>query len=73
MKKLTKGLGVHVVYDAVGKDSFFESLDSLRPLGMMVSFGNASGALPAFNPLELSKRGSLFLTRPDAVQLRGEP
>jgi len=64
VKKLTKGLGVHVVYDAVGKDSFFESLDSLRPLGMMVSFGNASGAPPVFNPLELSKRGSLFLTRP---------
>ena len=64
VKKLTKGLGVHVVYDAVGKDTFFTSLDSLRPLGMMVSFGNASGAPPTFNPLELSKRGSLFLTRP---------
>lgn len=64
VKKLTKGLGAHVVYDAVGKDTFYESLDSLRPLGMMVSFGNASGAVPAFSPLELSKRGSLFLTRP---------
>ena len=64
VKKLTKGVGAHVVYDAVGKDSFFESLDSLRPLGMMVSFGNASGAPPMFNPLELSKRGSLFFTRP---------
>lgn len=64
VKKLTKGVGAHVVYDAVGKDTFFESLDSLRPLGMMVSFGNASGAVPAFSPLELSKRGSLFLTRP---------
>jgi NADPH2:quinone reductase len=64
VKKLTKGLGAHVVYDAVGKDSFFESLDSLRPLGMMVSFGNASGPAPSFSPLELSKRGSLFLTRP---------
>ena len=64
VKKLTKGLGAHVVYDAVGKDTFFESLDALRPLGMMVSFGNASGAPPSFNPLELSKRGSLFLTRP---------
>jgi NADPH:quinone reductase len=64
VKKLTKGLGAHVVYDAVGKDTFFQSLDSLRPLGMMVSFGNASGAPPVFNPLELSKRGSLFLTRP---------
>lgn len=64
VKKLTKGVGANVVYDAVGKDTFFESLDSLRPLGMMVSFGNASGAPPVFNPLELSKRGSLFLTRP---------
>lgn len=64
VKKLTKGLGVHVVYDAVGKDTFFQSLDSLRPLGMMVSFGNASGPVPAFEPLELSRRGSLFFTRP---------
>jgi NADPH2:quinone reductase len=64
VKKLTKGVGVHVVYDGVGKDTFYESLDSLRPLGLMVSFGNASGAVPAFSPLELSKRGSLFFTRP---------
>jgi NADPH2:quinone reductase len=64
VKKLTKGLGAHVVYDAVGKDTFSASLDSLRPLGMMVSFGNASGSPPPFDPLELSKRGSLFLTRP---------
>jgi NADPH:quinone reductase len=64
VKKLTKGLGAHVVYDAVGKDTFSESLDSLRPLGMMVSFGNASGPVPAFDPLELSRRGSLFFTRP---------
>jgi NADPH2:quinone reductase len=64
VKKLTKGLGAHVVYDGVGKDTFDSSLDSLRPLGMMVSFGNASGAPPTFNPLELSKRGSLFFTRP---------
>jgi NADPH:quinone reductase len=64
VKKLTKGLGAHVVYDGVGKDTFESSLDSLRPLGMMVSFGNASGAPPTFNPLELSKRGSLFFTRP---------
>ena len=64
VKKLTKGVGVHVVYDAVGKDSFFASLDSLRPLGTMVSFGNASGPPPAVNLLDLSKRGSLFITRP---------
>jgi NADPH2:quinone reductase len=64
VKKITKDAGVAVVYDAVGKDTFMESLDCLRPLGMMVSFGNASGPPPTINPLELSKRGSLFLTRP---------
>jgi NADPH2:quinone reductase len=64
VKKITKDAGVSVVYDAVGKDTFMESLDCLRPLGMMVTYGNASGPPPAINPLELSKRGSLFLTRP---------
>ena len=52
------------MYDSIGKDTFFASLDCLRPLGLMVSYGNASGPVPAFQPLELSKRGSLFLTRP---------
>jgi len=64
VKQLTKGVGVAVVYDSVGKDTFMESLDCLRPLGMMVSYGNASGLPPAVSPMELSKRGSLFLTRP---------
>ena len=64
VKKFSKGEGVAAVYDSVGKDTFMESLDSLRPLGMMVTYGNASGPPPAINPLELSKRGSLFLTRP---------
>jgi NADPH2:quinone reductase len=64
VKRLTRNIGVAVVYDAVGKDTFMESLDCLRPLGMMVTYGNASGPPPAVNPLELSKRGSLFLTRP---------
>lgn len=64
VKQLTKGAGVAVVYDSVGKDTFTESLDCLRPLGMMVTYGNASGPPPALNPLDLSKRGSLFLTRP---------
>jgi len=64
VKSLTKGSGVAVVYDAVGKDTFMESLDCLRRLGMMVTFGNASGPPPAISPLELTKRGSLFLTRP---------
>jgi NADPH2:quinone reductase len=64
VKSLTKGAGVAVVYDAVGKDTFMDSLDCLRRLGMMVTFGNASGPAPPVSPLELSKRGSLFLTRP---------
>ncbi|MBM4216088.1 MAG: quinone oxidoreductase [Gammaproteobacteria bacterium] len=64
VKKITKGAGVKVVYDSVGKDTFIDSLDCLAPLGMMVSYGNASGPPPAISPLELSKRGSLFLTRP---------
>jgi len=64
VKKISKGLGAHVVYDGVGKDTFIESLDSLRKRGMMVSYGNASGPVPPFSPAELVKRGSLFLTRP---------
>jgi NADPH:quinone reductase len=64
VKELTKGRGVAVVYDSVGKDTFMESLDCLRPLGMMVTYGNASGPAPPLSPLELTKRGSLFLTRP---------
>jgi NADPH:quinone reductase len=64
VRKLTKELGVAVVYDAVGKDTFMESLDCIRRLGMMVTFGNASGPPPPISPLELTKRGSLFLTRP---------
>jgi NADPH:quinone reductase len=64
VKKFTKGAGVAAVYDSVGKDTFMESLDSLRPMGMMVTYGNASGPPPAISPLELSKRGSLYLTRP---------
>ena len=64
VRELTGGKGANVVYDSIGKDTFFASLDCLRPLGLMVSYGNASGPVPAFQPLELSKRGSLFLTRP---------
>ena len=64
VREITGGLGAHVVYDSVGKDTFFASLDCLRPLGMMVSYGNASGPVPPVAPLELARRGSLFLTRP---------
>jgi len=75
VKEITRGEGVPVVYDAVGKDVFMLSLDCLRPLGMMVTFGNASGAVPPIAPLELSRRGSLYLTRPtlnDYVAKRGD-
>ena len=64
VRSITKNRGVPVVYDGVGKDTFFASLDCLRPRGLMVSFGNASGPVPPISPLELTKRGSLFLTRP---------
>ena len=62
--KMTKGEKCHVVYDGVGKDTFMGSLDCLRPLGMMVSFGNASGPVEPINPSILGPKGSLFLTRP---------
>lgn len=64
VRSITRGAGVRVVYDSVGKDTFMESLDCLAPLGTMVSYGNASGPPPAISPLELARRGSLFLTRP---------
>ena len=64
VKEITKGKRVPVVYDGVGKDTFMGSLDCLQPLGMMVSFGNASGAVPPFNAGILAQKGSLFLTRP---------
>lgn len=64
VKEITRGAGVPVVYDGVGKATFMASLDCLRPLGLMVSFGNASGPVDVFNPAILSQKGSLFLTRP---------
>ena len=64
VKRLTAGAMVSVVYDSVGKDTFMGSLDSLRPLGTMVSFGNSSGPVPPFELAVLGAKGSLFLTRP---------
>ena len=60
----TSGKGVDVVYDSVGASTFMKSLDSLRPRGMMVTYGNSSGPVPAVEPLLLNQKGSLFLTRP---------
>jgi NADPH2:quinone reductase len=64
VRELTGGQGVPVVYDSVGKSTFQGSLDCLRPLGLMVSFGNASGPVPPFEPGLLTQKGSLYLTRP---------
>jgi len=64
VRALTGGEGVAAVYDSVGRDTFFSSLDSLRPHGVMVTFGNASGPVDAFAPAELAKRHSLYVTRP---------
>lgn len=64
VREITGGEGVAVVYDGVGKDTFAGSLDSLRPMGMMVTYGNASGPVPPLDLLLLSQKGSLFVTRP---------
>ena len=63
-KRLTAGKGVDVVYDSVGKTTFEKGLNVLRPRGMMALFGGSSGAVPPFDPIVLSQKGSLFLTRP---------
>ena len=64
VKEITEGKGVPVVYDSIGKDTFTGSLDCLSPLGMLVSYGSASGAVPPFGMHELASRGSLYVTRP---------
>ena len=63
-KRLTDGKGVHVVYDSVGKTTFEKGLNVLRPRGMMALFGGSSGAVAPFDPLVLTQKGSIFLTRP---------
>ncbi len=67
VKTITKGKGVPVVYDGIGKDTFTESLDCLAPMGLMASFGNASGAVAPVNIGILAQKGSLYLTRPTLV------
>jgi NADPH2:quinone reductase len=64
VRAANRGKGVDVVYDGVGQATFFAGLDSLAPRGLMVTFGNASGPVAPFAPLELTRRGSLFVTRP---------
>ena len=67
VKEITQGKGVDVVYDSVGQATFMKSLDCLRPLGMMVSFGQSSGSIPPFDLGILGAKGSLFLTRPSLM------
>jgi NADPH2:quinone reductase len=67
-KRLTDGKGVDVVYDSVGKTTFLKGLNILRPRGMMVLFGGSSGAAPSLDPIVLTQKGSLFLTRPSLNQ-----
>ena len=64
VKTITRGGGVHVVYDSVGQSTFAKSLDCLRPRGYMALFGQSSGPVPPFDPGILAAKGSLFLTRP---------
>jgi NADPH2:quinone reductase len=64
VKKVTDGKGVNVVYDGVGQATFLKGLDCLKPRGTMAIFGNASGAVAPFDPLLLSSKGSLYVTRP---------
>lgn len=70
VQQITGGTGCNVVYDSVGKDTFMESLDCLVPFGLMVSFGQSSGAIPPFDVKLLMDKGSLFLTRPTLLHYK---
>jgi len=70
---LTGGQGVHVIYDGVGQATFFKGLDCLRPRGMMVLYGQASGPVDSINPPTLTQTGSLFLTRPSLTHYTATP
>jgi len=72
-KRLTENRGVDVVYDSVGSTTFHKSLDCLRPRGMLVSFGQSSGVVGQIDPLVLSQKGSLFLTRPSLPNYVSDP
>ena len=75
VREIADGVGLPVVYDGIGKDTFEASLNCLKPRGLMVSFGNASGAVPPFSLTELASRGSLYVTRPTLfayIASRGE-
>ncbi len=71
VREITNEAGVPVVYDSVGRDTFTASLDCLQPHGLLVSFGQSSGAIPPFDPGVLAQKGSLFLTRPSLASYIG--
>jgi NADPH2:quinone reductase len=73
VRELTGGVGVNVVFDSVGKDTFETSLDSLKRRGLMVCVGTASGPIPPFNPQLLAMKGSLYLTRPALADYIADP
>ncbi|NRH26586.1 quinone oxidoreductase [Pseudomonas sp. MS19] len=72
-RELTDGVGVNVVFDSVGKSTFMGSLDSLKRRGLMVYVGTASGPIPAFDPVQLAMKGSLYLTRPALADYIADP
>jgi NADPH:quinone reductase-like Zn-dependent oxidoreductase len=73
VRELTDGVGVNVVFDSVGKNTFMGSLDSLKRRGLMVCVGTASGPIPEFNPALLAMKGSLFMTRPALADYIADP
>ena len=73
VRELTHGVGVNVVFDSVGKDTFMSSLDSLKRRGLMVCVGTASGPIDAFNPVLLAMKGSLYITRPALADYIADP
>ncbi|MEG1093056.1 MAG: quinone oxidoreductase, partial [Acinetobacter sp.] len=73
VRELTHGIGVNVVFDSVGKDTFMSSLDSLKRRGLMVCVGTASGPIPDFNPVLLAMKGSLYITRPALADYIADP
>lgn len=73
VRELTHGVGVNVVFDSVGKDTFMSSLDSLKRRGLMVCVGTASGPIPDFNPVLLAMKGSLYITRPALADYIADP
>ncbi|WP_442767785.1 quinone oxidoreductase family protein, partial [Acinetobacter bohemicus] len=73
VRELTHGVGVNVVFDSVGKDTFMSSLDSLKRRGLLVCVGTASGPIPDFNPVLLAIKGSLYITRPALADYIADP